>query len=128
MRNILFMKADKGNTIVIIYKQDYISKMMDILQDDTKFKEVHNDNTRDRFNALQGWVQRHKHIFSDNDYVNIYPSSATIPTLYGQAKIHKDGIPMKPILSMVGAYNHGLATYLGKLFSGLRDSKNICSF
>ena len=33
---------------------------------------------------------------------------------------------MRPILSMVGAYNHGLATYLGKLFSGLRDSKNIC--
>ena len=82
--------------------------------------------TSNRFKALQGWVQKHKHIFSDNDYVNIYPSSATIPTLYGQAKIHKDAIPMRPILSMVGAYNHGLATYLGKIFSGLRDSKNIC--
>ena len=35
-------------------------------------------------------------------------------------------ILMRPILSVVGAYNHGLATYLGKLFSGLRDSKNIC--
>ena len=44
--------------------------------------------------------------------------SATIPTLYGQAKIHKDGIPMRPILSMVGAYNHGLATYLGKTIFG----------
>ena len=51
------MKADKGKTIVIIYKQDYISKMMDILQDDTKFKEAHNDNTRDRFKALQGWYR-----------------------------------------------------------------------
>ena len=44
------------------------------------------------------------------------------------AKIHKNGIPMKPILSVVDAYkyNRGHVTYLGKLFSELRDSKNIC--
>ena len=39
-KNIIITRPDKGNGIVIMNKQDYLSKMYDILNDQTKFKVV----------------------------------------------------------------------------------------
>ena len=36
--NIVILKADKGNSIVILSKSDYTSKMNNILDDSSKFK------------------------------------------------------------------------------------------
>ena len=41
LENIVIQKADKGNVIVIIDKNTYITKMSSILNDDTKFKKVY---------------------------------------------------------------------------------------
>ncbi len=71
-------------------------------------------------------MNNHKSIFSDRDYDSIYPTSASIPVLYGLPKIHKDGIPLRPILSMVGSFNHGFAKYLANILDPMRQSKNIC--
>ena len=36
-RDFIIQKADKGNTVVILNKNDYISKMKEILSDSSKF-------------------------------------------------------------------------------------------
>ena len=41
--SIIISKPDKGNGVVILNKQDYISKMNEILDDSTKFKKIHTD-------------------------------------------------------------------------------------
>ena len=40
LKNIIIQKAVKGNAIVIIDKNSYITKMNSILDDDTKFRKV----------------------------------------------------------------------------------------
>ena len=41
--SIVIIKPDKGNGIVILNKNDYLSKMETILQDSTKFKRLTDD-------------------------------------------------------------------------------------
>ena len=50
----LIVKADKGNTVVILYKKSYDEKMLTILNDRSKFESVSEENTLDRLKKLTG--------------------------------------------------------------------------
>jgi hypothetical protein len=39
--------------------------------------------------------------------------------MYGLPKIHKDGVPIRPIISAVNTYNYNLAKYLDKILKPL---------
>ena len=45
--------------------------------------------------------------------------------MYGLPKTHKDGIPLRPILSMVGCFNHALAKWISRKLEPLREAKSI---
>ena len=124
-QGILLIKADKGNTVVLLTRQQYLDRMNDILSDDTKFRKVSNDDTLDRQERLQGWCRRHRQILG-KDYDDVYPTSASIPVLYGQPKIHKANAPLRPIMSMVGALNHGLAKWLSGFLQHIRTAPSMC--
>ena len=48
MRNkeLIFQKADMGNTVVLLNRKDYISKMKLIFADTLKFKKTHIDGSK----------------------------------------------------------------------------------
>ena len=46
--NLIIQKADKGNNIVILNKQDYIEKLEEILCDETKFDKAKSDNKKEK--------------------------------------------------------------------------------
>ena len=66
-----------------------------------------------------------KGVFSDSDYSEIFPTGTTIPTMYGLPKTHKHGVPLRPILSMVGSFNHSFVKWLGRKLEPLRSAKSI---
>ena len=39
-KNIILQKADKGNSVVLVNKADYIKRMKELLPDVSKFKEI----------------------------------------------------------------------------------------
>ena len=127
-KDLVFIKADKGNSVVIMTKVEYIDKMLDILNDSSKFKRVESDNTMNRMERFQTWLRNHKFLFSQSSstYDEIYPSSAAIPTMYGLPKIHKAERPIRPILFMIGAFNHSFAKYMCTLLEPLRRSPSMC--
>ena len=45
--------------------------------------------------------------------------------MYGLPKTHKGGIPLRPILSMVGCFNHALAKWISRKLEPLREAKSI---
>ena len=108
-----------------MYKSDYEAKMNVILSDVSKFKLVTEDNTKKRHESVKRWISSHRDLFNVDEYDSIFPHSAAMPVLYGLPKIHKDGTPMRPILSMVGSYSHGLATVVGRLLGSMRQSAGI---
>ena len=45
--------------------------------------------------------------------------------MYGLPKAHKPGVPLRPILSMVGTFNHGLAQWIDRKLEPLRTAPSI---
>ena len=39
-KDLIIQKSDKGNSVVIVQKQDYLERMNDILSDQKKFSKV----------------------------------------------------------------------------------------
>ena len=56
----------------------------------------------------------------DEIYHLIRPTAAFTPMLYGLPKLHKDGIPLRPILVSTGSFNYQSAVWLNKILMPLR--------
>ena len=54
-------------------------------------------------------------------YKRIRPTGSQRPRMYGLPKIHKQGAPLRPILSMVGSAQHELAKWLSEVLKPVLD-------
>ena len=52
-------------------------------------------------------------------YRTMYPTSCTAPKFYGLPKIHKTGIPLKPIVSSRGSVTYEVAKVIAKVLTSL---------
>ena len=84
-KDLIIQKSDKGNSVVIVPRQDYLNKMNDILIDQEKFSKLRSlkDNTSWNFA-----INQEKHV--DKVLKKLGPSSAT-GTPYGFQQILNDG-------------------------------------
>ena len=58
-----------------------------------------------------------------DDDVNqsLRPTAASTPTLYGLPKLHKNGIPLCPVLASTGSFTYKSAKWLSDKLASLRD-------
>ena len=119
--NIVITKPDKGSGVVILNKNDFIDKMLGILDDPSKFKKLgptsSNDNTANIKSKLQ---KRLLELFKEDSipkslYQNIRPTGSQRPRMYGLPEMHKTNVPLRPILSMTGSSHHELSKWLANL-------------
>ena len=120
---ILITKPDKGSGVVILNKSDYIQKMGYILDDKTKFFNMgsvdQHDNTAKTEQKLQKRLLDfvNQKILTRDIYDRIRPTGSQRPRMYGLPKTHKENIPLRPILSMIGSSQHELAKWLSKVLA-----------
>ena len=121
-KDIIITRPDKGAGTVIMNREDYIDKMMTILEDRSKFQWLgncdDNDKTGLQERALQAFLLRQckEGEISQEIYERIRPSGSVRPRMYGLPKVHKaDPIPLRPILSMVGSAHHEMARWLAEV-------------
>ena len=90
-KDIIITHPDKGNSIVVLNRSDYIKSMMKRISDTKKFKKLTNDPTLKREQALQRTLRKlnQKGIFSESEYSDLYPKDSKIARLYGTPKMHK---------------------------------------
>jgi hypothetical protein len=107
----LITKADKGNTIVIIYCKDYDQKILNFISEN-KATEVNNNITTKFQTDLRSTLNNCKQtVGADNKwkYVNLNHDT---PLLRGLVKVHKD-LPIRPIVN----YRSAPSCRLAKMFS-----------
>ena len=115
--NLIITKPDKGNGVVVLDKCSYIGKMETILSDNTKFKPVMTDpfsfllTHEDKVNRILRKLKS-KNTIDETTFQSMYCSGSKPGIMYGLPKIHKDGCPMRPILSAIGTYNYSIAKHL----------------
>jgi hypothetical protein len=124
-RDILFCKPDKSNGIVIMDTSDYSKKLDAIINDKSKFCQLQDDPTAKREGSLQRYLRvlKQKGVLTEDVYNQIRPCGSNASRIYGLPKLHKPGIPLRPIVSAVGAYCHKLAKYLASILKPLTSTK-----
>ena len=116
--NLIITKPDKGNGCVLLNKSDYLGKMNDIMSDSTKFNLLGKATEVDNIDKVEMEIIKFlkqllfKNEISDSLFNLIKPVGSVTPRLYGLPKIHKENIPLRPILSMVNSAQHKLAKFL----------------
>ena len=56
---------------------------------------------------------------NENLYRRLYPTGAGSPKFYGLPKIHKVGIPLRPIVSSIGAVSYETSKELARILKPL---------
>ena len=106
-REIVTLRPDKGNGVVIMNRKDYICGTNNIINDLFKFKLLAEDPTSLREGQLQRFLRKLKNEGSCNDYLYkcVYPTGSRPIRMYGLPKLHKwfDSLPaFRPTLSSIG--------------------------
>ena len=102
----------------IFLKIDYISKMDFILHDNSKFENLGPSSEFDNTVKIEAHIQRRllqlkkEGLLPSKIYSRIRPTGSQRPRMYGLPKIHKQDVPLRPILSMTGSAQHQLAQWL----------------
>ena len=55
----------------------------------------------------------------ENTYKKVYPTGASAPKFYGLTKIHKENVPLRPIVSSIGSVTYGVAKELSTILKPL---------
>jgi len=115
--DVLFTRADKGNSVVALDKNDYILKMETILMDTNTYTLVKrnpvNKLLSDLKEILKRWLN-HRYI-SAHTHTTLNSSNAILPRAYGLPKIHKPGYPLRIIVLSTGSPLNNLALFLHKI-------------
>ena len=134
-KDLIIQKSDKGNSIVLINKSDYLDKMYNILSDSKKFgKSSAVDDKHLNFiigieKKLTDLLKELKatEAISQIDYKNLKPRGSSFGVLYGLCKTHKkvlDKCPsFRPALSAIKTPSYNLAKFLVPLIELI--TKNI---
>ena len=125
--NIIIQKSDKGNSVVIMNKADYVNRMNELLSDVTKFKKLNIEPGQD-YNFIINQELRISKALRDiknngammeSLYQQLNPTGTQPSVLYGLGKIHKpavNNIPkLRPILSAINSPTYKLSQYINKL-------------
>ena len=124
--NIMLLRQDKGRGIVIIDRNRYTNKYLNILNT-KQFRKLDKDPTKPTEAKIQRALRKIKNHLSNQEYMRIYPTGSAPQKFYGTAKKHKipangtiSYLPLRPIISNIGTASYQLTKYLVKLLSPLR--------
>lgn len=115
---IKICKYDKGNGVAILNSGDYYRKLDNIIEDKTKFIEI-NHNLKNVHPCLQkessiSYYVR-KYLKKIENSSSLIPSGSQPGKLYGMAKIHKQNVPLRPVVSMIQTPEYHLAKFLDSI-------------
>ena len=116
----VILTADKGVCLLVVDKDEYIRKAEELLKEKT-YKIIPTDPTNRQKNRLIQILKKIKEEggMSETTYKKIYPTGAGIPKFYGLPKIHKAGVPLRPIVSSRGSVSYNTAKELARILKPL---------
>ncbi|CAF3419973.1 unnamed protein product [Rotaria socialis] len=125
-KQIIISRADKGNAIVVMDKKDCIEKTNNILQL-KQFQHTTRSLQKEKEEEMNKYLRE---LYKENTitkelFYSIRSTCSSIACMYGQPKIHKNGYPLRPIISSIGSYNYELSKYLAGLIKANRENKSF---
>ena len=116
----MVLTADKGVSMVVMDREDYEKKSEELLSQST-YRVLPSDLTtkqKHKLIALLKTINAEGGI-NDHIYRRLYPTGASTPKYYGLPKVHKEGVPLRPIISSRGAVTYESAKELSRIIKSL---------
>jgi hypothetical protein len=115
-KDCFYLKSDKGNSIVVLKKNDYFERMEKLIETGP-YKELKKDPLNKMIRETNNIINSSKIVVEEKSRFFVKVQNPQIPKLYGLPKIHKPGNSMRPIVSNINAPTYNLAKHLVKIFS-----------
>ena len=136
-KDVVFTKADKGNTTVVMDLSEYREKLRAITSGDG-FTEMKKDITEMEGRKLskllmecekKGQLERVRRL-------SLTVKALRCPILFGLPKLHKSGVPLRPIVSYVDSPTYFVAKELARILRpihgnsnfNIKNSSDMCDF
>ena len=119
--SIVITKPDKGSGTVILDRAEYLKKMLEIVDDRSKFEYIGPVERYDKTHRIELKLREFLTQLEEAEELpksvtdSLKPTGSQRPRLYGLPKTHKEGTPLRPILSMLSSPQHKLAKFLNEL-------------
>ena len=116
----MVLTAHKGVAMVIMNTEDYKKKAEDLLNHHT-YRSITSDPTMMLKNKLITLLKsiKAKGGMKEEVYKRLYPTGAGSPKFYGLPKIHKVGMPLRPIVSSTGTVTYETSKDLARILKPL---------
>jgi hypothetical protein len=132
--SIVILRADKGNSTVVMNRKDYDTKILSMLNGGP-YEIIRQDPTPETVKKVKEYCS---HLQSQNKLENNQVKRITnynqrCPIFYGVPKIHKENIPLRPIVDFRRSPTYNLASYFVPVLKAISDNspfavKNSCEF
>ncbi|BHF62108.1 hypothetical protein SprV_0100508900 [Sparganum proliferum] len=112
--DIVTLPADKGRSTVVMDKAEYCAKLGNLLMD----KEAYAPSTVSEFKKLVNSINktigklRKAGALTRREALAAKATDAAMARFYGLPKVHKPGVPLRPIVSLRGTPTFGLSKWL----------------
>ena len=137
--SLLAVTFDIGVGICVMSKETYWEKMDKIisLPQFEKHRKTRKNEVHPVFKEEERIINTLKDLLDKVEidgtlYDRIRPRGSQPPRMYGLAKVHKQDVPVRPVLSMPGSAYHQIAEYIAECLSVVPDcninasTKEIC--
>jgi hypothetical protein len=118
MDDVVFLPADKGTCTVILNSSSYDSKLEALIQEGP-YRMVKGDpgqRFRKQLTALLSPLVD-RGVLDRGTYLRWCPTHFVSPHIYGLPKVHKEGCPLRPIVSMRGSLFSSISGYLARILA-----------
>ncbi len=114
------LPADKGRATVLMNKEEYYSKVNQLIQSGT-YTLVQKDPTKNQETIISHEL---KNLEREDKiptmlYNRLRPTGCRPPLLYGLPNIHKSGIPLRPIVYCIGSPSSNVSKFISNMISPL---------
>ena len=116
----MVLTVDKGVSMVVVDREEYTARSEELLHQ-PNYMILKTDPTNKYKNKLSALLKSIKTEggINDNTYIRLYPTEAVPAKYYGLPKVHKPGMPLRPIISSIGSVTHSTAKELAIIIKPL---------
>lgn len=110
--DIITLKFDKGGAMVVMDNNYYIEKMHDHLDNSGCYKKLGRNPIKRIAKEVSKAIEGSS--LDRETKEKLKTTSTMTPKIYGLSKIHKDGVPLRPIVETIGLSMYKLAKFLAR--------------
>ena len=122
--NALIVKADKGQTVVIIGENEYMEKSYDFINENN-IEKINKDPTDEYVKDINNKINKCTKIIQDNQKHALKQIKAKAPEFNALIKLQKQGMPGRPLINHKTAPSYKISKKLNNIIkNNLKIDKN----